>query len=101
MPYWSSPAGSRNAFLDRCLKAGDLKIHRYKIKLRDFSVAQRLLGDGEIYTVRALLRYQTGKRPTAEVAAALEADPDNVIANMIGMASAQKRDLATARRLTV
>jgi hypothetical protein len=90
--------------LDDWIKTGDLTVHQYKIKLRDFAVAQRVLGDGEILTARALLRFVTGGRPETELAAALAADPDNVIANMLNMARndhVEKPSLVTAQRLTV
>jgi hypothetical protein len=90
-----------DAILDDWIKTGDLTVHHYKIKLRDFAVTQRSLGDGEIYAARALLRYRSDGRPLAEAAAALAADPDNVIANMINMRSAEKPNLVTAQRLTV
>ena len=87
--------------LNDWIKNGDLTVHHYKIKLRDFAVTQRSLGDGEILAMRAMLRYVTDRQPEAETAAALAADPDNVLANMIAMASAEKRDLRVAQRLTV
>jgi uncharacterized protein DUF1570 len=87
--------------LDDWIRTGDLTVHRYKIKLKDFAVTQRLLGDGEVYTARALLRYVTGGRREAEVAAALSADPDNVIANMINMDRVAKPNVTVAHRLTV
>lgn len=88
-----------DGILSDWIRTGDLTVHRYKIKLRDFAATQRSLGDGEIYTARALLRYRTGEPPTTELAAALAADPDNVIANMIHM-DVEKPDLSLAQRLT-
>lgn len=87
--------------LDDWIKTGDLTLHHYKIKLRDLAVTQRVLGDGEILAARAVLRQVTGEQPTAEVAAALAADPDNVIANMVNMARVEKPSLTVAQRLTV
>jgi hypothetical protein len=93
-----------DSLLDDWIKNGDLTVHHYKVKLKDVTVARRVLGDSEVYTARALLRRRTGRRPsaevTAEVTAALLADPDNVVANMINMDGVQKPDLEIARRLT-
>ena len=85
------------------IKTGELTVHRYKIKLGDFATTQRVLGDAEILAARAVLRLVTGGQPTAEIAAALAADPDNVIANMVKMVKTDhvESDLAIAQRLTV
>jgi hypothetical protein len=85
--------------LDSWIKVGDLTIHHYKVKLQPVAIARRVLDDSEVLTARALLLHRIGKRPDAELAAALAADPTNVVANMLDM-DVHAMDLAVARSLT-
>jgi hypothetical protein len=83
------------------IRFGDLTVHRYKIKLKDFTVTRRLLGDSEVYTARALLREQYHPRGPVpdEVSAALAIDQNNVVAQMIRMSHEGRFTLDQARAL--
>jgi hypothetical protein len=83
------------------IRFGELTVHRYKVKLKTFSVAKRVLGDSEVYTARALLRDRMrsdGPVPS-EATAALAIDPTNVLAQMIRMAHEDRFDPEVARSL--
>jgi len=77
--------GKLDGLLSDWVRYGELAVHRYKVKLKEFSVATRPLRDADVYTARALLRhvYHPEGPPPAEVGAALAVDPTNVVAHMI------------------
>jgi hypothetical protein len=83
------------------IQVGDLTVHHYKIKLKDYKVTQRRLTDADVYTARALLSDRDFTRPApAEVAAALAIDPTNVIAQMLRLAHDHTDAPTIARTLT-
>jgi hypothetical protein len=95
------PPETLDETLTNWVRFGDLTVHRYKVKLKDFTVARRPLGDSEIYTARALLRDQYHPRGPvpAEVSAALAIDPNNVVAQMLRMSHEGRFELDRAREL--
>lgn len=80
---------------------GDLTVTTYRAQLRDLPIAQRSLGDADVYAARALLRFllaPNGPIPK-DVAHALAVDPTNVVARMILEARGVSTPLAVARRI--
>lgn len=68
---------------------GSHVVTHFRLKPRDWSVTKRRLGDADVYAVRALLRRLAGKRDAqvrADVAAALAAEPTNVVARLLAAA---------------
>ncbi|HEY0479002.1 MAG TPA: DUF1570 domain-containing protein [Kofleriaceae bacterium] len=91
-----------DGMLSDWIRFGELAVHRYKVKLKDFAVTTRALGDADVYTARALLRHAHHPKgpPPAEVSAALAIDPTNVVAHMVRRAHDGQLSPETARSLT-
>lgn len=77
---------SLDAVLRDWLQHGKHRVWHFKVALRDWPVKERTLGDGDVYAVRALLKTRfapSGAPPPPELAAALAADPTNVLARLL------------------
>jgi hypothetical protein len=74
--------------LDRELRAwavqGRHRIWHFKVELAEPAIAQRTLSDGDVLAARALLRYSFhADAAQPDIAAALAADPTNVVARLL------------------
>jgi hypothetical protein len=78
-----------NAVLDgelrRWLQTGSHRVLRFNVKVSGGPVAERTLGDADAYAVRGLLLREPGQevQARAAVAAALAAEPTNVLAQLL------------------
>lgn len=76
---------------------GKHSVWHFKVKLQEWPVTERPLGDGDVYAVRALLRaIFSPKQPATDLAAALAADPTNVLAQILALARGAKPSIADA-----
>jgi hypothetical protein len=81
------------------LEHGRHREFTFDVKLQEWPISERPLNDGDVYAARAALRF-IGAAPGAaappELAAALAADPTNLLAHLIEYGITQKIDPATA-----
>lgn len=94
------------ATIDRELRAwqmqGRHRVWHFEVKLAHPQIAQRTLGDADVLAIRAYLTLKhEGPDPVAEkaIAAALAADPTNVIARMVEYTRTKQISLDDARAL--
>jgi hypothetical protein len=88
--------------LSHWIHSAEFLVHRYKVKFKDFSITQRSLSDGDVYTARAVLsdRLDPTKPVAPDVSAAIAIDPTNVIAQMIRSVHDHRSASEVARSLT-
>jgi hypothetical protein len=87
--------------LSEWVRFGEITVHRFKVKLKDYPVTRRVLTDGDVYTARALLgELRDLAEASDQVKAALAIDPTNVVAQMLRVAHDHTSELETARSLT-
>ena len=89
------------AEMKQWLVSGSHTVLHYDVKLRDWPVAVRELGDADVHAARALLRLQfQGRRDLArtEADAAVALDPTHVLARVILYVLDRKVDAEAARQ---
>lgn len=82
----SLPLDSADNVLQQWLLTGNHLVAHINVHVRAPSVAQRTLGDADVYAIRALLRAHKDPQTAqvhADVAAALSAEPANVLAWLV------------------
>jgi hypothetical protein len=90
------PPSKIDAALHDWLATGRHRVWHFHVALQTATIAQRALGDGDVWAARALL--ETAFHPSevaADVARALAADPTNVLARVVDVVTT-KRPTATA-----
>jgi hypothetical protein len=74
--------------LQHWLTEGKMVLNSFAVQAEEWPITERMLGDGDVYATRALLRVLNDQDPQltrADVAAALAADPTEVIAQVVGV----------------
>ena len=104
----SLPLADVDAQLEQWLLHGSHLVTHFKIKRRTWPVAERALGDADAYAIRGMLLGLVVKHPVQaqeNLAAAIAADPTNVLARLITaaldnklMTTDEARALAAAHR---
>lgn len=94
------------ARLDHALRAwlvaGRARVWTFDVALARPAIAARPIGDGEVLAARGLLRHVFAPRAPAEppeIAAALAADPANLLAHLTRAGRTRAMEVAIARRL--
>lgn len=87
--------------LARFAAYGKQLVRKYDVKLRDWPITQRTLGDADVQAARGLIRHLLdwkGPLP-AEIDAAIAAAPTHVVAHVVRTAHANKIDPDAARAI--
>lgn len=72
---------------DWITRSQQYEVRRFRLKLGDRPIAERRLGDADVYAIRAMLRRLNGDaQARADVAAALAAEPTHVLARLLALA---------------
>jgi hypothetical protein len=81
------PLGDVDAAMRQWLLIGRHTILRFNVQRNHWPVAERELGNADVYAVHGYLHLMSSskRKGRAHVAAALEADPSNVVANMLAI----------------
>lgn len=79
------PIDTLEAELRPWLTSGSHRVLHFNVRLKDYTVAQRPLDEGDIHAVRALLAPE--REGPAEIEAARRVDPTNVLANWLAVTS--------------
>lgn len=84
--FGAMPVEQLQAAMQHWLVEGRHQVFKYKVQLRTWQVAERVLGDGDVLAARALLRLQFQEDRDAArqaVVAALAVDATNVLAHVV------------------
>lgn len=89
----SLPLGEVDLELKNWLLTGHHVVLRFNVPPRSWPIAERALGDADVYAVRGMLRILTSDRDAdarPDLAAALAAEPTNVLARVFTVALDRK-----------
>lgn len=90
----SLPLGAVDGELHQWLLTGHHVVLHFNLRLPQWPVSERRLGDAEVYAIRGLLRATVANQPAqarADIAAALAAEPTNVLARLLTVALDHKK----------
>jgi len=95
----SEPLDRIDHDLANWLAYGRITVNHYKLRLADYPIAMRSLGDADALAARAVLHsgFDRRTRLPSEVDQALISEPTNVIANVLKNAHGDRVSLETAR----
>ena len=83
--FRSLPIGDVDVALREWLVTGSHVVTHVKVQRRAWPIRERALADADTHAIRGMLRLEAGQRAPAriDVAAALELDPNNVLAQLL------------------
>jgi hypothetical protein len=88
--------------LRKWLAYGKHTVWKFNVKLQEWPVTERKLGDADVYAARALMRQivaPEGAAPPPELAEALAADPTHLVAQLVSNRYKQPLAVEAARKI--
>lgn len=99
----SLPLGEVDLELRQWLLSGNHTVMHFTVEERRWPIAERALGDADAYAARAMLRFRIAQndQARADAAAALAAEPTNVLARLVLTINGKQRPTIEEARAMV